>query len=51
MELNSVKTAARAVARSVGAFGGYVRTKRCRGCRHLMRKRAIVCMRCGKWQG
>jgi len=50
-----VKTAARAIVRSVGAlgstFGGLVRTKRCAKCRHLLVKWAIVCAHCGRWQG
>ena len=55
MQIGSVKTAARAIARSVGAFGstvgGLVQPKRCSRCRHLLLKRAIVCARCGRWQG
>lgn len=55
MQFQSVKTAARAVARSVGVlgstFGGYVKPKRCSHCRHLLMKRTIVCARCGRWQG
>ena len=55
MQIESVKTAARAIARSMGAVGssvgGLVRTKRCAKCHHLLVKRAIVCARCGRWQG
>jgi hypothetical protein len=55
MQIESVRTAARAIARSVGVvgstFGGLVRTKRCAKCRQLLAKRAIVCARCGRWQG
>ncbi len=46
MQIGSVKSAARAFARSVGVLGhtvgGLVRTKRCSRCRHLLAKRAIV---------
>ena len=55
MQIDSVKTAARAIARSVGVVGstvgGLVRTKRCAKCQQLLVKRAIVCARCGRWQG
>jgi hypothetical protein len=55
MQLESVKAAARTVVRSVGGFsntfGGYVRTKRCLRCRHLLLRRAIVCSHCRRWQG
>ena len=55
MQIESVKTAARAIARSMGVVrstvGGLVRTKRCARCRHLLAKRSIVCARCGRWQG
>lgn len=55
MQIESVKTAARAIARSVGVLGstvgGLIRTKRCLKCRHLLARRTIVCTRCGRWQG
>ena len=55
MQIGSVRTAARAVARSIGVLGstvgGLVRTKRCAKCHHLLVKRAIVCAHCGRWQG
>jgi hypothetical protein len=54
MQIQSVKAAARAIARSVSVFGstfgGYVQPKRCSRCRQLLLKRAIVCARCGRWQ-
>jgi hypothetical protein len=50
MQFNAVWAAALAVVRSVGEIKGYVTTKRCWRCRHLLSKRAIVCAHCGKWQ-
>jgi hypothetical protein len=50
MKLDMVKAAARAVVRRVGAFSGYVRTKRCWRCHHMLSKRAMVCPYCHKWQ-
>ena len=50
MHFDAVKTAALAVVRLVGEIRGYVTTKRCWRCRHLLSKRAIVCVHCGKWQ-
>jgi hypothetical protein len=41
----------RAIVRAVAAVIGGVTTKRCWRCRALLRKRTIVCTRCGKWQG
>lgn len=55
MQMQSVRTAARAIARSVSTVGttvgGLVRIKRCARCRHLLARRAIVCAHCGRWQG
>ena len=51
MQFDSMRAvAARAIGRSVGVFTGYLRTKRCWRCQHLLSKRAIVCMHCRKWQ-
>lgn len=46
----AVRAAALAVVRSVDEIKGYVAIKRCWRCQHLLRKRAIVCVHCGKWQ-
>ena len=51
MQLNAMKAAASALARSVGAVRGYVTTKQCWRCRRRLTRRAIVCTHCGKWQG
>ena len=50
MQLDSVKAATLAVVRSVGALRNYVMTKRCWQCRRVLRKRAMVCPHCRKWQ-
>ena len=50
MQFDAVRAAALAVVRSVDEVKGYVTIKRCRRCQHLLRKRAIVCVHCGKWQ-
>lgn len=50
MQFDAVRAAARAVVRSVGEIKGYVTTKRCWRCEHLLSRRAIVCNHCGKWQ-
>ena len=50
MQFDAVRAAALAVVRSVDEIKGYVTTKRCWRCQHLLRKRSIVCAHCGKWQ-
>jgi len=50
MQFDAMRSAALAVVRSMGEIRGYVTTKRCWRCRHLLSKRAIVCGHCGKWQ-
>jgi hypothetical protein len=50
MKFDAVRSAALAVFRSVDEVKGYVTIKRCWRCQHLLRKRAIVCAHCGKWQ-
>jgi len=51
MQIESVRAVARAAARSIGTVRGYVTAKRCRRCRHLLSKRAVVCLHCGRSQG
>ena len=48
MWFDSLRAGARAVLRSVGVFKSYWMMKRCRRCRHLLSKRALVCPHCRK---